>query len=221
MATAKKAAPAAAAVEETATPAVEAESEFDELKRELEILRAEKALREEAARLKAEAEEAEAEARRNRGPREPLRLQSRYTGFHSIQLVPHTRKIHATLGIVEPVPGVYATFEGKQRLFDSARAQEKFGWDDDTTDAVERMLVLNDGFMTDYFPAPMSTVPEHLLAIAKTKPPTLRKKCQGFGFNSEGDLEQCAAEPMAGDLFCEEHTPDATRILHGGGTTRG
>lgn len=214
----------------TATEAVAEQAIDDELaalRAERDKLLEEKALREETERLRREAEEeaaivAAVEAAPPRKEREPLRLQSRYRGFHAVQLKPHRRVVHPTLGIIEPVIGVYATFEGKQNLFDSARAQEKYGWDDETTDAVERMLVLNDGFMTDYYPAAMTTIPEHLLALAKTKPPAIRKRCQGFtGWSEEGELVQCKADPRAGSPFCEEHDPEVTKIMHGGGTTVG
>lgn len=201
------------------------DDELAALRDERDKLLEEKRLREETERLRKEAEEdaaiaAAVEAARPRKEREPLRLQSRYRGFHSVQLKPHRRIIHPALGVIEPVIGVYATFEGKQNLFDSAKAQEKHGWDDETTDAVERMLVMGEGFMTDYYPAAMTTVPEHLLLLAKRKPPVTRRRCQGFtGWSPEGELEQCTSDPRAGSMFCEDHDPEVTKIVHGAGTT--
>jgi hypothetical protein len=221
MTTAKK----TAATKETSETVEKATNELELLRAQVARLEEEKALRDRERALKEAAEEEARllEAVGKAGPRKerkPLRLQSRYRGYHAVQLKPHRRVIHPTLGIIEPVLGVYAEFGGPQRLFDSEVAQEKNDWDDDTTDAVERMLVMNDGFMSDYYPAPMSEVPEHLLALAKRKPPAMRKRCQGFGFK-DGVLDQCPAEPQAGSIFCKEHDPDVTRILHGAGTTTG
>lgn len=199
--------------------------ELQELRDKVMRLEEEKALRDRQRELE-EAEREEAaileavDATKERKVREPLRLQSRYRGSHSVQLRPHRRVIHPTLGIIEPVQGVYAEFTGPLRVFDSTYSQEKYGWDDDTTDAVERMLVMSDGFMSDYYPAPMSTVPDHLLELAKRKPPQLRKKCQALGF-FDGDFRQCDKEPNAGSIFCTDHDPEVTRISHGAGTTTG
>jgi hypothetical protein len=148
-----------------------------------------------------------------------LRLQSKYRN-HVFQIRNTRRIFHPTLSMVEPVPGLFARFTGPQRIFDSERAQEEFGWTDAERDQVERKLVTNDAFMTDYYPAPMSTIPEHLLEIAKRKPPKSVKKCFGFGF-VEGQLTQCSKQATAGSDYCPEHDPDVTRIMTGGGSTVG
>jgi hypothetical protein len=149
----------------------------------------------------------------------PLRLQSKYRN-HVFQIRNTRRIFHPTLSMVEPVPGLFARFVGPQRIFDSELAQEAQGWTDAERDQVERKLVTDDAFMTDYYPAPMSTIPEHLLEIAKRKPPTKVKKCFGFGF-VEGQLTQCTKQASAGSDYCPEHDPDVTRIMQGGGTTVG
>ena len=149
----------------------------------------------------------------------PLRLQSKYRN-HVFQIRNTRRIFHPTLSMVEPVPGLFARFVGPQRIFDSELAQEAQGWTDAERDQVERKLVTDDAFMTDYYPAPMSTVPEHLLAIAKRKPPKRVKVCFGFGF-VEGQLTQCKNQATAGSDYCPEHDPDVTRIMTGGGTTVG
>ncbi len=145
-----------------------------------------------------------------------LRLQSKYRN-HTVQIKPTRRVFHAELGMVEAIPGVFAKFEGPQRIFDSARSAEVYEWDDITRDLVERKLVTADGFMSDYYPAPLSQLPEHLMDIARVKPKAKRLTCQAFGF-VDGDLKQCPKDATAGRQFCDEHDPDVTRISRTGTT---
>jgi hypothetical protein len=183
-------------------------------------------LEEQLAALRASIPETELDQKFDEGVKEDakpempaLRLQSKYRN-HVFQIRNTRRIFHPTLSMVEPVPGLFARFTGPQRIFDSEVAQEELGWTDAERDQVERKLVTDNAFMTDYYPAPMSTVPEHLLALAKRKPPTRIKKCFGFGF-VEGQLTQCSKQATAGSDYCPEHDPDVTRIMTGGGTTVG
>ncbi len=141
-----------------------------------------------------------------------LRLQSKYRE-HRIMIRPTRRVFHEGFGY-EPIPGLAVRFEGPQRIFDSAASQEKYGWSDEERDQVERKLVQATEFMNDYYPAPFSTIPEHLQAIARTKVPTAIRKCQAFGFN-DGNLAQCDQPATAGRQWCAEHDPDVTRIVQG------
>lgn len=162
------------------------------------------------------ATEAVAEAPAKKMP--PLRLQSKFKK-HRIMIKPTRRIFHPTLGI-EVIPGISVLFEGPQRIFDSEYAQEKYGWDDETRDMIERKLVKHKGFMGDYYPAPLSTVPEHLTEIARIRPPAAKRYCDEFAW-VEGTLKQCPNEAMAGNRKCHVHDPDRQRITHGGGTTIG
>jgi hypothetical protein len=145
--------------------------------------------------------------------REPLRLQSKYRN-HTVMVRPTTRKYYPEMGLIEPVPGLFAKFEGPARSFDSELAQQTFGWTDEERDQVERKLVQHTGFMTDYFPAAMSTIPEHLLEFARNKPPASIRHCQAFGW-SDGVLVQCSKEALPGIDYCVEHDPDTTKIVQG------
>jgi hypothetical protein len=146
-----------------------------------------------------------------------LRLQSRYRN-HAIQLKP-TRRIYHVGGGVEPVAGVSVRFEGPQRLFDSAVAQRTNGWSDELRDEIERKLVTKIEYMNDYYPAPLSPLPEHLAAIARVKAPTITLKCQALGYDGQGGLIQCMEPVTAGRKFCAKHDPEETKIIRGGGTT--
>jgi hypothetical protein len=149
----------------------------------------------------------------------PLILQSKYRN-HSFQLKAPRRIYRPEVGIVEPVPGVWARFTGPQRIFNSEVAQEEFGWTDLERDSLERKLVTDKAFMVDFYPAPMCPLPEHLLEIATRKPPTRVKKCFAFGF-ADGTPVQCSQNAAAGSDYCDEHDPDKVRIIKGGGTTIG
>jgi hypothetical protein len=148
----------------------------------------------------------------------PLRLQSKFKDLR-IMIQPTRRIFHPTLGI-EVIPGVSVAFEGPQRIFDSEYAQQKYGWDDALRDRIERKLVAHKGFMGDYYPAPLSVVPDHLLEIARVKPPTKKRYCDEFAW-VEGELKQCPNEVNPGSPKCLTHDPNRSRILHGGGTTIG
>jgi hypothetical protein len=146
-----------------------------------------------------------------------LRLQSKYRN-HTIQLKA-TRRIFHVGGGIEPVAGVAVRFEGPQRLFDSAAAQRTNGWSNELRDEIERKLVTRIEYMNDYYPAPLSPLPEHLAAIARIKAPVITLKCQQLGYDGQGGLIQCMEPVTAGRKFCQLHDPDETRIIRGGGTT--
>jgi hypothetical protein len=203
-----------ASVTPLADAAADQDAVIESLRKEIETLR----LQAELAVMKAGSEEApESTPEPARTPTATLRLQSRFRN-HAVQIVA-TRRVFHVGGGVEPVPGVAARFVGPQRIFDSVAAAKEWGWSEETRDKVERALVSKPEFMTDYFPAPMSPLPEHLLAFARVRPPELRKKCEAFGYDERGNLTQCVAEHQAGSRFCYEHDPERDRILKGGGTT--
>ncbi len=149
-------------------------------------------------------------------PLETLRLQSKYT-THTVSIIPTTRRVHATLGIVEPVPGLFAQFTGPQRIFDSVAEQKKWGWTDEQREVIEKRLVERDEYMVDYFPAPLSPVPDRLKPFTRVKEAPKTKICMAFGY-VEGSLVQCGKPATAGRDFCQEHDPDVTRISKGGTT---
>lgn len=154
-----------------------------------------------------------------RKERPTLRLQSKYRN-HTYMIKPPRRIFHQGLGI-EPVPGVFVKFEGPQRIFDSVHAAETYGWDEETREQVEKKLVQDPAFMVDFYPAPLSTLPDELLELARTKPPVARRLCQAFGYDNQGTFSQCPKDAAAGQLWCDDHDPDVTRIKRGGGTTAG
>lgn len=152
---------------------------------------------------------------------EPLRLQTRYSGVHTVMIRPTTRRFYPEFGTIETTPGLFAKFDGPNRAFDSVRAQQINGWSDAEREAVEKKLVSHDGFMTDYFPAALTTIPERLEPYARVKGPVKRKYCQAFGWNDEGKLEQCSIDPLPGGDYCATHDPNTTVIKKGLGTTAG
>jgi len=190
----------------------------DERDAEIEQLKAQLAQHEQT-QVPYETESEKVDPAREESQMPPLRLQSRYRG-HTIQ-VEATRRVFHVGGGVTPVPGVPVRFAGPQRIFDSSAAQKELGWSDELRDRVERMLVTKPEFMVDYFPAPMSPIPEHLNAIAIRKPPERQQFCQSFSYDEHGDFVQCGKPAMGGQKYCKEHDPDKTRIITGGGTTLG
>ena len=153
-------------------------------------------------------------------PRESLVLQSKYHE-HTISIVPTRRVYHPISGTIEPIPGLFAQFQGPQRIFDSLREQAKWGWTDEQLDTIERKLVSLPEYMKDFYPAPLRPLPEHLKEFARVKEPEKVKHCMAFGYNEGGDLVQCDQLATAGRQWCYEHDPSTVKITTGGGTTVG
>lgn len=148
-----------------------------------------------------------------------MKLQSKY--------VNHTFMVKSPTYAITPygrenIPGLIVRFEGPQRIFDSEHAAETLGWTDEERAVVEKKLLANAAFMTDYFPAPGEKLDERAQArIPANKLPTeARRRCLTIGYE-QGNLLQCEKEPTAGRDYCQEHDPETTRIKTGGGTTAG
>jgi len=150
---------------------------------------------------------------------ESLVLQSKFTN-HTISLIPTRRVFHPEAGMIEPVPGLFAQFTGPQRIFDSLVEQAKWGWTDEQRELVEKKLVSNEGYMKDFFPAPLKQIPDRLKSDVRVKEAVKQKFCMAFGYQ-DGNLIQCHNPATAGRDFCVEHDPNVSKIITGGGTTVG
>ena len=153
-------------------------------------------------------------------PVETLRLQSRYSLSHTVSIVPTRRVFDPIHGTIEPKPGLFAQFKGPQRMFDSLAAQREWNWTDDQRETVERKLLENEAYRRDYWPAPLSPIPDRLKQFERIKEAARQKICMAFGYHDD-QLIQCQKPATVGRSWCEEHDPDTTRILRGGGTTVG
>jgi hypothetical protein len=133
-----------------------------------------------------------------------MKFQSRWVKATYI-VRPTTRIIYPGQGS-ELKPGLRAEFDGQQRIFDSSRAQERYGWTDEERERVENHLLKHKDWGRGLYLAPGEVLSDDKASIARpTKAVT--KRC-AFITTEGGDITQCKKEATLGKEFCQEHDTD-------------
>jgi len=131
---------------------------------------------------------------------------------------PTVRTVHPEYG-VELKPGLRAEFVGEQRLFDSVRSQEKYGWSDEERERVETHLLRHKDYGNGLYLAPGQELPEEFEKVAR-KPDTSRARCVYVEFKN-GAINQCGEVAMVGGNKCATHREDRVGIGRGLVTSEG
>lgn len=138
-------------------------------------------------------------------------FQSRYRNAAYI-VRPTLKIVHPGYG-VELKPGLRAEFTGEQRLFDSLKSQEKYGWTDEERERVEKHLLKHKDYGQGLYLAPGQELPKEMQEIARV-PDAGRARCAHVEFK-DGAIVQCPEVAMVGGTKCATHREDRIEITKG------
>lgn len=144
-----------------------------------------------------------------------MRFQSKYRK-HTIQ-IKGTRSVLFP-GAVSPTieQGIFAEFEGPQRIFDSEVSAAKYNWSPETREMVEDFILGHRHYGQGIYLAPGQELPEDKYDKARVKPKASKRICQAIWINPEtSEVDQCPNEPAVGRKYCAEHDADEPKITRG------
>jgi hypothetical protein len=127
---------------------------------------------------------------------------------------PTLREVHPGYG-VQIHPGLRAEFTGEQRIFDSKRSQEKYGWTDEERERVEKHLLKHKDYGNGIYLAPGEELPQEFEGMARVKPADKKATRCTFVWYDDGVIKQCEEQTMVGETRCSEHREDQVRITRG------
>lgn len=143
-----------------------------------------------------------------------MRFQSKYT--NAVYIVrPTLRQYIPEIGIAQLKPGLAAKFEGRQRIFDSEKAQQFAGWSDAEREAVENHLLGHRDWGLGLYLAPGEQLPEGKGEYLRNPEPVTVRTCEQLLVNEDGSIRQCGEQVMLGSQYCDEHDPNQAKVRQG------
>lgn len=141
----------------------------------------------------------------------PIIFQSKWRNANYV-VRPIRRVFYPESGHTELIPGLSAKFEGNQRLFDSEKAQAKYGWADEERERVERHLINHRDWKRGLYLAYGQEIPAKFAPeAAKAKAEAPLARCQ-FIAAANGEIVQCEKPAAIGKDFCDQHLPESNTI---------
>jgi len=114
--------------------------------------------------------------------------------------------------------GMRAEFNGLYNMFDSEYAQKRLRWSDEERIELEKYLIQHDDFGNGMYLAVGEEVPEYLRDVLPETDQSQFSRCAEINVVN-GEVVQCPNQVIRGLQFCQEHDPEAQRIVRGIGTT--
>jgi hypothetical protein len=148
----------------------------------------------------------------------PIKFQSKWRNYTWI--VRKTGRRYYPNGDSELIPGLIVEFQGPAHIFDSEAAQRQFDWDDETRIMVENKILKHPQFGFGLYLAPGETLDDAQREIVGDKLKAPERRCAEI-WTEEYNIIQCPEMSVPGTEYCEKHSKETPKVIHGMMSTAG